>query len=184
MNGPATTTNLLMRRTFYALWLLALLAACTTAPTAPTTDYLLLTEDEAGYGYRDGAGNTVVPTGKYAHIFTDTFRQHAMVVTQEGAIVLIDRQEQVLYEVYKYDNGPDYPAEGLFRIVQNGKIGFADAESYAVVIAPQFDCAFPFEEGGRARVSNACTTVQEGDYSIWESEAWQRIDKTGKIVPE
>ena len=94
--------------------------------------------------------------------------------------VLVDQQKKVQYEVFLYDNGPDYPSEGLIRVVKNGKIGYADATTYAIVIPPQYDCAFPFENG-KAKVSNTCKTVKEGEYSSWDSDAWQFVDKKGKF---
>ena len=99
--------------------------------------------------------------------------------TADGKWVILDGQKTALYEVFLYDNGPDYPAEGLIRVVKNGKIGYADAKTYALVIEPQFDCAFPFENG-KAKVSNRCKTVKDGEYSVWESDAWQYVDKEGK----
>lgn len=93
--------------------------------------------------------------------------------------VLVDEQKKVLYDVFIYDNGPDAPADGLYRIVKEGKIGYADAVTNAIVIEPQYDCAYPFENG-QAKVSTNCKTVHEGDHSIWESEDWQFIDKKGK----
>lgn len=90
--------------------------------------------------------------------------------------VLVDEQKKVQYEVFLYDNGPDYPSEGLYRVVKNGKIGYADAATNAIVIAPQYDCAYPFENG-QAKVSTDCTTTQEGEYSSWESDAWEYIEK-------
>jgi hypothetical protein len=99
--------------------------------------------------------------------------------TAEGKWVIVDNQKTALYDVFIYDNGPDYPAEGLIRVVKNGKIGYADAKTYVLVIEPQFDCAFPFENG-KAKVSNQCKTVKDGEYSVWESDAWQYVDKRGK----
>lgn len=100
--------------------------------------------------------------------------------TNDGKWVILDSQKTALYEVFIYDNGPDYEAEGLIRVVKNGKIGYADAKTYAIVIEPQFDCAFPFENG-KAKVSNQCKTVKDGEYSSWESDAWQYVDKQGKF---
>lgn len=96
-----------------------------------------------------------------------------------GKWVIINRKKQTLYEVFPYDNGPDNPSEGLIRVVKNGKIGYADAKTYAIVIAPQFDCAYPFENG-KAKVSNECQTVKEGEHSIWKSDVWKYVDKQGK----
>lgn len=110
----------------------------------------------------------------------------SMEQTTEGKWVILDKQKTTLYEVFPFDNGPDYPAEGLIRVLKNGKIGYVDANTYTIVIEPQFDCAFPFEDG-KAKVSNHCQTIKDGEHSIWESEAWQYVDKTGKyvsLVPE
>lgn len=166
--------------------LLLALAACTSSggpASPPASDPLLLAED-AGTGqtyYLDEAGQTAIPPGKYAMCLTDTFRTHAVVLLQsDHKWAVIDRQEKVLYEVFPYDNGPDYPSEGLFRIVQDGKIGYADAATYAIVIKPQFDCAFPFENG-KAKVSKQCRTVKDGEHSVWESDDWQYVDKKGEF---
>lgn len=97
-----------------------------------------------------------------------------------GKWVIIDSHNTTLYEVFPFDNGPDYPSEGLIRIVKNGKIGYASAKTYAIVIAPLFDCAYPFEKG-KAKVSNQCKTVKEGEHSTWTSDNWQYIDKKGKF---
>jgi hypothetical protein len=104
----------------------------------------------------------------------------AMEQTNDGKWVIMDSKKTTLYAVFIYDNGPDYPSEGLIRVVKNGKIGYADAKTYEIVIEPQFDCAFPFENG-KAKVSNQCQTVKEGEYSVWQSDAWQYVDKEGKF---
>ena len=157
------------------------LSSCTH--TRPHDDYLVSFTDESTdqYGYRDPKGATVIPPGKYTMCFTDTFRTYAVVLKPNTGFVAIDRQENVLYEVFPFDNGPDYVEEGFFRIIENNKIGFADARTGKVVIPPQFDCAFPFENG-TARVSNDCTSRMDGEHKIWESEKWFYIDKTGKTV--
>ena len=49
-----------------------------------------------------------------------------------GKWVIMDSKKKVLYEIFPYDNGPDYPSEGLFRIVQNGKIGYAHENTYGI----------------------------------------------------
>lgn len=99
-------------------------------------------------------------------------------VEKDHKWVVVDEQKNVLYDVFLYDNGPDAPADGLYRIVKDGKIGYADAGTNAIVIEPQYDCAYPFENG-KAKVSTDCKTVKDGEYDVWESEAWQFIDKKG-----
>lgn len=49
---------------------------------------------------------------------------------------------------------------------------------YLLLIEPQFDCACPFENG-KARVSKQCKTVKYGKHSVWESDAWQYVNKQG-----
>jgi hypothetical protein len=111
---------------------------------------------------------------------TPTTTTLTMSQTADGKWVVMDASKTPLYDVFIYDNGPDYEAEGLIRVVRNGKIGYADAKTYVLVIEPQFDCAFPFE-GGKAKVSNQCKTVKDGEHSVWESDAWQYVDKQGKF---
>lgn len=100
-----------------------------------------------------------------------------------GKWVIRNSKKEVLCEIFPFDNGPDYPSEGLFRIVKNGKIGYADEYSLAIVIAAQYDCAFPFESG-KAKVSNKCQTKKIDEYEIWESEDWQYINKQGKVLKQ
>lgn len=119
--------------------------------------------------------------GKSAAPATTTSPTLTMEQTADGKYVIMDAQKTSLYVVFIYDNGPDYEADGLIRVVKSGKIGYADAKTYAIVIEPQFDCAYPFENG-KAKVSNQCKTVKDGEHSVWESDAWQYVDKTGKLV--
>ena len=104
----------------------------------------------------------------------------AMEQTSDGKWVIMGSKKTILYEVFIYGNGPDYAADGLIRVVKNGKIGYADAKTYAIVIEPQFDCAYPFENG-KAKVSNQCQIVKDGEYSVWKSDTWQYVDKNGNF---
>ena len=55
---------------------------------------------------------------------------------------MLFRSKELFY-VFKYDNGPDYIQEGLFRIMnEDGLVGFADSLGN-VVIKPQFKFAYP-----------------------------------------
>ena len=145
-------------------------------------DYLVLFEDTLTNknGYKNIKGDIVIPTGKYVRCFTDTFRIYAFVV-KSGGFVAIDRQENVLYKVFSSDNGPDEASEGLFRIMENNKIGFADSLTGKVIIKPKFNCAYPFEKGV-AMVSIDCKSQSDGEHSTWVSDNWYYIDKTGRKV--
>jgi hypothetical protein len=157
------------------------MAACNSTPES--ADYWLLyantTKDESGYKNRHG--EVMIPAGKYAFCLTDTFRSYAIVAGGHSGWIGIDRQEHILFDVFPYDNGPDYPADGLFRILRDKKIGFADAATGRIVIEPAFDCAYPFEHG-LAKVSEVCTSRRDGEHTFWESNAWYYIDKTGRKV--
>lgn len=130
-------------------------------------------------GYVNASGDTVIPIGKYTYCFTEKFDKIAIVsLKKHSGFYAIDRNEKVLFEVLRIDNGPDYVKDGLFRIKKNEKIGFAN-QNGKIIIPPQFDCAYPFENG-RAKVSMNCRTVNEGEHSRWISNDWYFIDKSGK----
>ena len=161
------------------LLLFSRLTSC--GPAIKNKDYLVLFTDtiKDEFGYKNQNGDIVIPLGKYSRCLTDTFKTYAIVVKLHSGFLAIDRQENVLYEVFSYDNGPDYTSDGLFRIIVNHKIGFADSTTGKVVIKPQFDCAWPFENGV-AEVSIDCKTQSDGEHGIWISDNWYYIDKTGK----
>jgi hypothetical protein len=145
---------------------------------------LILVEDSTvgEYGYKNAAGKIVIPLGKYATCYTDTFRNYAIVWQSGKGIVAIDRQCRVLYEVFVFDNGPDAPVDGLFRIISRGKIGYADATTGEVIISPKYACAWPFERR-IAKVSLNCQTRRNGEHSYWTSDDWFYINKVGARVP-
>ncbi|MCE3297090.1 MAG: hypothetical protein K0R65_2804 [Crocinitomicaceae bacterium] len=151
--------------------------------TAPAEDYLVMVYDESKhqYGYKDSEGKMVIPFGKYEMCFTDTLRAYAVVVTGDGGMIAIDRNEKKLYDVFVYDNGPDYPSEGLFRFMKGEKIGYADEKTGKIVIDATYACAWPFENGV-ARVSMDCKKEQDGENTIWLSDKWMTIDRDGKEV--
>lgn len=116
--------------------------------TAHTTEPYL----EAGVPvcYLNEQGDTIVPYGKYRYCQTDTINNIGFAYEnkpKEARIICIDNVGKELFYVFKYDNGPDYIQEGLFRIMnEDGLIGFADSLGN-VVIKPQFNFAYPFKAG-------------------------------------
>ncbi len=162
------------------------LAVTTNQPAnsaAQGSDYLLRFYDDPTdkYGYKNANGEVVIAVGNYGMCFTDTFKTYALVGKSDAGIVGIDRQENIMYNVFIFDNGPDEASDGLFRIIMNSKMGYADAATGKIVIQPQFDCAWPFEDG-IATVSYKCTTKIEGEHSTWESDNWIYINTKGKKV--
>lgn len=138
-------------------------------------------EDEWEYGYKNLKGDTIIPLGKYTVCFTDTFKTYAIVIHPENGMVAINKKEEIMYNVFVYDNGPDYISDGLFRIVKNDKIGYADSQRGQIVIEPQYKCAWEFENG-KAQVANDCNIHKDGEYSIWKSDNWFFIDIKGNKV--
>jgi hypothetical protein len=84
--------------------------------------------------------------------------------------------------VLAWDNGPDPFAEGLARVERDGKIGFVD-RNFAVVIAPRYDFAWPFD-GGRAMVCVGCAAEhsEEGEHPAVVGGHWGFIDRAGREV--
>jgi len=171
------------------LVLSSFISACSTQVASNNDTVKAMTTDEPYFrfettdgrcGYKSAAGDTLIKPGKYDMCFTDTFTYAAIVMKPDEGFFGVDKSGAVLYQVFVYDNGPDYLAEGLFRIKKNGKIGYANHEG-RVVIEPQFACAYPFENG-KAKVSLDCKTLHDGEHTGWESSAWFYIDKTGKRI--
>ena len=168
-----------MKPIYYSLFALVFLFACQSVKQ----DYLIKfyegPDDELGTpsGYINSAGDTIVPFGRYGYCYTDTIRNFGIVHKKAQELWGIDEKGKELFQVFFYDNGPDYLAEGLFRIIIDNKIGYANADG-EIIISPRFGCAFPFEDG-KAKVSDDCSAVKEGEYTRWVSENWYWIDKNG-----
>lgn len=175
--------NMITILRFFPLIFVALTfqVACYNAPSKETDDFWVLFADTLTQetGYLNLKGDTVMSGKKYAMYFTDTFRNFAIVAMPNGQLTAIDRQEKKLYQVFAFDNVPDPEADGLFRIQEKEKIGFANAKTGEIAIKPQFNAANPFEQG-KALVSNDCQMVQEGEYHLCKNGTWFYIDKNGE----
>jgi hypothetical protein len=156
------------------------------------TDYLVSFSDDndssggTSYGYRNLQGEIVIPIGKYQQCFTDTFKTFAFVYDDKltkSRVVAINRNEKILFDAYMFDNGSDWLEDGLFRIIRNGKIGYADSNG-VVIIEPKFNCADQFKNG-IARVALDCNLVKsenDPEHTSMESGSWFYIDKKGYKV--
>lgn len=163
----------------YTISVLALAVLTNVAFAQSPKNYLHLvvdsTKDE--YAYLNVSGDTVIPFGKYRTCYTRRFDKLAIVSLKDKGLVGIDRSENILFNVFVFDNGPDYPSDGLFRIIKDGKIGYADLNGN-IVIEPKFDCAYPFKHG-KAKVSTNCKTKTIGEHHYWTSKSWYIINKKG-----
>lgn len=158
--------------------------ACLTGSTLgqSSNSHLRLVVDITNneYAYVNAKGDTVIPFGKYQMCYTDKFYKFAIVCSREKGLVGIDRNEHVLFNIFVFDNGPDYPSNGLFRIIKDGKIGYANTRGQ-VVIQPQFDGAYPFKNG-KAQVGKGCETRSDGEHHYWAGGQWFTIDKKGNVI--
>ncbi|MEX1001247.1 MAG: WG repeat-containing protein [Crocinitomicaceae bacterium] len=125
-------------------------------------------------------GDTIIPGDAYQMCFADTITYFGAFLTHTNKYVGVNFNNRVLFEIYPYDNGPDYFAEGLFRIVLGEKIGYAN-EKGEIVIPPKYVCAFPFENG-RAKVALECTTTAHGEHTHVNADQWIYINKQGNVV--
>lgn len=89
-------------------------------------------------------------------------------------LVVVDQAGQEVYQLYYFDNWPDEPQNGVYRIRKENKIGFADALTGKIVIEAIYDCAYPFEEG-KAKVGVGCETQTDGEHSWWVGGKWMTI---------
>lgn len=87
-----------------------------------------------------------------------------------------------LYDVYWFDNGPDYAKDGLFRFKKNGLIGYADADTFEIVLPAQYQAAHPFKDG-QAEVSYKADIEQDdNENSVWIHTDYVTIDKKGDVI--
>lgn len=161
------------------------LAGCQCGvPTSEEPLRLVQRPSDEACTYVSAAGDTVIPFGRYDMSVTEQFAAVAVVRRVGRNWVGIDRHERVLFQPYLFDNGPDYPAEGLLRIVNAaGLIGYADPATGRVVLPPRYEAAFPFEHG-RARVGRRCRLVSSGEHSAWECAEWQYINRQENPLPD
>jgi hypothetical protein len=135
---------------------------------------LFVVEKDDLFGYISENGDTIIPC-IYPLAYTDTINRIGFVADGNGKIVCLDRKGNKLFDVFKYDNGPDYPQEGLFRIIDGeGNVGFADTLG-KVIIPPTYKFAFPFKDG-KAKVTHGGRSVRSGEHTVWESSSWILID--------
>lgn len=139
-------------------------------------------KDETFSGYVNANGEVVIPAGKYDNIFTPEFDKIAFVTIKgKKGVYAIDRNEKILFQVYNPEYGPDDVSNGLFRIIQNNKIGFANMDGQ-IVIKPQFQFIYSFNENGFAIFceQGIWSTLEVGIKVI--KGKWGAIDKKGKII--
>lgn len=134
--------------------------------------------------YINQKGDTIIPYGKFHMAFSDTIVNYGIVVQKTNdnyEMIGINKKGQRLYEIHSFDNGADLMSDNTFRIIRNGKIGYAN-EFGEIIIKAQFDCAYPFENG-IAKVAYECKTSSKDPVTTTQkSDAWIHINKKGESV--
>lgn len=137
---------------------------------------------DATLGYVDSSGKVVIPAGKYPYIFTAEFDKIAFVFLKDRkGVYAIDRNEKILFQVCSYEIGPDIVSNGLFRIIENGKIGFANMNG-EIVIKPRFQFVYPFQENGFAIFCENGTWSMLDKYIPVIKGKWGVINRQGVVV--
>ena len=165
-----------------------------SASDTGTTQVLIAVTDDAHLqpgarvAYVNGKGDTVIPFGKYAYFGTDTLTHYANVIEHPndstyGRYIAIDRNQNVLFDLVIYDNGPDYYNEGMVRVLRNGKMGYAN--KYGQVVIPcEFDFARHFKNGVAEVTYQAKESMDMDEHRLVESDEWFLIDKKGNKVKQ
>ena len=137
---------------------------------------------DATLGYVDSSGKVVIPAGKYPYIFTAEFDKIAFVLLKDRkGVYAIDRNEKILFQVCSCEIGPDIVSNGLFRIIENGKIGFANMNG-EIVIKPRFQFVYPFQENGFAIFCENGTWSMLDKYIPVIKGKWGVINRQGVVV--
>lgn len=110
-------TNILSK--YFALSLISIALFFTNC--AHTDSRLFVAEKNNLYGYVNAKGDTVVAC-KYLCSYTDTIVRIGFVGDNSGKIRCIDNKGNMLFYVFNFDNGPDYPSEGYFRIIDSNEL--------------------------------------------------------------
>ncbi len=163
-----------------------------TISDTSSTETLIAITDEAylQYGARiafvNEKGDTIIPFGKYAFFGTDTLKHYANVIeyvndSTYGRYIAIDRNQNILYDIVLFDNGPDDFNEGLVRVLRNGKMGFAN-EYGRVVIPCEYDFAKWFKNGKASVTYKAKEYLDLDEHRRVESDEWFEIDKNGQAI--
>ena len=159
--------------------------------TISTEKLKVVTDEEyLQYGVRIAFVNenndTIIPFGKYAYYGTDTLEFYANVIEHPndstyGRQIAIDRNQNILFDIVMFDNGPEPFNENLTRVLRNGKMGYAN--KFGQIIIPcEYDYAKWFENGKAVVTYNAKEYFDLDDHKRVESDEWFVIDKKGKKI--
>jgi hypothetical protein len=124
-------------------------------------------------------GDTVIPFGRFQVFETDTLVTFTFVNDYKNGVVGINRKGEILFDAFIYgDFQLDTYSEGMIRVMQNEKIGYAD-KTGKIIIKPKYKYAFPFIHG-KAKVTYDCdVSMDDLGHSTVKSNTWFYIDRNG-----
>lgn len=137
-------------------------------------------DNSGNCGYKNTKGEILLKPGLFDFCFSDSSEFFVSVAGKNGKIYALNYKADTLFEIYKFDNGPDYISDGLFRFMERDKIGYSNFKG-EIVIPAKFQCAFPFKNQ-KAKVSFNCQKSEFGEYNKPFSDSWFLIDRNGKRV--
>ena len=91
---------------FTTIFTLALLFSC----YGKEDDRLFAIEKDELYGYSNAKGDTVIDC-VFPLVYTDTITRIGFVSDSIGHIKCFNHKGKYLFDIFKYDNGPDYPSK-------------------------------------------------------------------------
>ena len=154
----------------------SVLALTTSVFSQQESDYLLKYDNDSClcFGYKNRKGEIVIPA-QYNYA-TDTLRTIATAIDTVWRLYMIDRNGKEIEGLIPFcyaDFTPDneLPSEGLFRFIENGKMGFADLTGKKIITA-QFDFVAPFREGLAVYFMGGGWTPVDGstEFQQWTGE--------------
>ena len=146
-------------------------------------DYL---QDGSRVAYIDLKGDTIIPLGQYAYFGTDTLIHFASVIEHPSDSVYnrqiaIDRNQNILFDMIMFNNGPESFHDGLLRVLRNGKMGYANRFGQ-IVIPCIYDYASWFENGQAEVTFKAKKYLDTENHEHVESNEWFDIDRKGNRI--
>lgn len=156
------------------------------------SDSLIAVTDEkylqygSNVAYIDSQGDTIIPFGRFAYFGTDTLIHFATVIAHSndsawGRQIGIDRNQNILFDIVMFDNGPESFHDGLLRVLRNGKMGYANRFGQ-IVIPCIYDYAKWFEDGKAEVTFKAKEYIDMEEHRRIESDEWFKIDKKGNKI--
>jgi len=165
-----------------SLFILALLFSSSFLSFAQNDFWLRVTDSSHRQAFIDAKGKVRIPYGKYEYILTDTLMHFAFVYNQEIGVVAINKQEEVLFKPLIVDNfQPDEPRNGLFRIIEDEKIGFANMNG-EIIIPAHFEAVKSFQDSIAAFCVGCKMEYDELEYGYWSGGKWGFISLKGDTL--